>query len=102
MGAIREKSVIITSYLEERVTKRLGEYARIITPREISHRGAQLSLDFNVPMHTVQQALFTLGVIVDVREPSAMRIAPAPLYNSFDDVLQVVLLLQKVLSNIQK
>jgi kynureninase len=42
MEAIRDKSVIITCYLEELVTKRLGEYARIITPREVSHRGAQL------------------------------------------------------------
>ena len=38
------------------------------------------------------------GVVCDVRLPNAMRIAPAPLYNSFNDVLDFVLILQEALN----
>lgn len=39
-------------------------------------------------------------VIVDVRKPHAMRVAPAPLYNSFADVREFVLVLRDVLAKI--
>jgi len=47
-----------------------------------------LSLLFDVAEHgrTVQKRLQEAGVVVDYREPGVVRAAPAPLYNSFEDV----------------
>ena len=60
---------------------------RVLTPREPSRRGAQLSLVFpGVPVEEVHGALRKRGVFCDVRKPDVIRVAPAPLYNSFEDV----------------
>lgn len=55
----------------------------VITPKE---RGAQLS----ILMHGKGKELFDQisqkGLVADWREPNVIRIAPAPIYNSFEDV----------------
>ena len=38
------------------------------------------------------------GVVVDWREPDVIRVAPVPLYNSFEDVFQFGQLLAEVIS----
>ena len=45
-------------------------------------------------------ALAAKGVICDVRKPDVMRVAPAPLYNSFVDVFDFMTLLREVLLDI--
>ena len=45
-------------------------------------------------MHT---QLTKAGVISDWREPDVIRVAPAPLYNSFEDVFEFVERLKGVL-----
>ncbi|RYZ15619.1 MAG: kynureninase, partial [Sphingobacteriales bacterium] len=56
-----------------------------ITPSEPERRGAQLSLLFKSNGRPVFDALTKAGVIADWREPNVIRIAPVPLYNSFED-----------------
>ena len=62
------------------------EVVRIITPTNPEERGAQLSIQ----VLNADKRLFDLisdeGVIADWREPDVVRIAPVPLYNSFEDV----------------
>jgi kynureninase len=58
----------------------------IITPRNKEERGAQLSLLFHEHGKTVIDKLLADGIIVDWREPNVIRMAPAPLYNSYTDV----------------
>jgi kynureninase len=36
------------------------------------------------------------GVIADWREPNVIRIAPVPMYNSFEDVYRMFEIMQKV------
>ena len=69
----------------------------IITPSDPEQRGAQLSLVFNSDLTKVHKRIQEKGVVCDVRLPSAMRIAPAPMYNSFSDVLSFVKILQEAL-----
>lgn len=88
---LRQKSLLLTAYLEELLTSEelVGKsppYA-IITPRDPHVRGAQLSIRLEPQMlDTVLECLEEDGVIVDERKPDVIRVAPAPLYNSFMDV----------------
>lgn len=61
---------------------------RIITPENPEHRGCQLSLIMNKNGRDIYKLLTDQGVIVDWREPDVIRVAPVPLYNSFEDVFQ--------------
>ena len=45
----------------------------------------------------LHQKLTEAGVISDWREPDVIRVAPAPLYNSFEDVFEFVERLKKTL-----
>jgi kynureninase len=58
----------------------------IITPADPERRGAQLSLYFGDRAKMLQQQLAAKGVVVDFRSPGVIRVSPAPLYNSFEDV----------------
>ncbi|MBL0743388.1 kynureninase [Chryseolinea lacunae] len=99
MKAVRVKSILLTSYLEF-LLKDIdpdGKYFTIITPSAIEARGAQLSLLMLRDGKKIFNALTKAGAIVDWREPNVIRLAPAPLYNSFDDVYQLGLLFKKAL-----
>lgn len=84
MEALHTKSVALTSYLEFLVSHMSG--IEIITPSNPERRGAQLSLRLTEKGKEVFDALQQQSVICDWREPDAIRVAPAPLYNSFLDV----------------
>ena len=86
---IREKSVKLTGFLEfllDQIEKPLFD---IITPRNPRERGCQLSLIFNHQGEKIFKHLTEDGFVVDWREPNVIRVAPAPLYNSFEDVFQL-------------
>jgi len=58
----------------------------IITPRNKSQRGAQLSMLVHGKGKAIFDKLSDAGVVADWREPNVIRLAPVPLYNSFEDV----------------
>ena len=83
MTALREKSVELTAFLEMAVD-RLAPDAEILTPRDPTARGAQLSVRVvDAPRRLA--ALEASGVIADVREPDIIRLAPVPLYTTYLD-----------------
>lgn len=91
MEAIRRKSVALTGYFEQLLrghADRLG--IQLITPADPAQRGAQLSLLTGPDGRKLFDQLTQAGVIVDWREPNVIRAAPAPLYNSFEDVWRLV------------
>ena len=100
MNALREKSILLTGYLEYLVDKELTGRVTILTPRESHRRGCQLSLQFhNCELDQILESLKKAGVICDGRKPSVIRLAPTPLYNTFEDVFDVVILLKQILSH---
>lgn len=108
-----EKCRLLTGYLEARIIQQYGYpdesvqnglaqnetdnssggqvsakhvYVEILTPSDLSQRGAQLSLSFSVNITKVFTELMKRGVVCDERKPKVIRIAPVPLYCSFEDV----------------
>ena len=90
MNRISEKRNLLTAYLEYiilAVSERNKETCsfEIITPSEPTKRGAQLSILVHGKGKSLFDALCEKGVVADWREPNVIRVAPAPLYNSFED-----------------
>lgn len=86
METLRAKSEKLTGYLEFLLNQGPGENFSIITPRDPSQRGAQLSLRIKEKGHAICDRLAQQGIVCDWREPDIMRVAPVPLYNTFLDV----------------
>ncbi|EAL65290.1 hypothetical protein DDB_G0284203 [Dictyostelium discoideum AX4] len=85
---LAEKSTIITGYLEYLLTHKLKTTdVQIITPSEANQRGSQLSLLIKgIKASQLKVNLSNSGIVCDVRDPDVIRVAPAPLYTSFNDV----------------
>jgi len=88
LTALRAKSEKLTGYLEFLI-QQLGRPAselEIITPADPARRGCQLSLLVHRRGRALFEHLAAAGIIGDWREPNVIRLAPVPLYNSFEDV----------------
>jgi kynureninase len=90
MDNIGEKRDLITSYLEF-VIDSISEKHRdkcsfeLITPRDKKHRGTQLSIKVMGQGIELFKRICALGVLADWREPNVIRLAPVPLYTSYED-----------------
>jgi len=60
----------------------------IITPSAEDEYGAQISMLCKQNGKAIHKHLTDNGVIADWREPEVLRMAPVPLYNSFEDVFR--------------
>lgn len=99
LEALRAKSLKLTGFLEYIIDELSGDSGlfQIITPRNPEERGAQLSIFFHEKGKEMFDYLVEHGVIGDWREPNVIRIAPAPLYNSFQDVYHFGRLLKEAI-----
>ncbi|RXG57629.1 Kynureninase [Armadillidium vulgare] len=103
LDSLIEKQIKLTGYLEYLLEKIFEKYpanskpGEIITPKDPSKRGNQLSLSFCFPIRDVHEELQKRGVVCDVRLPNVIRVAPAPLYNSYQDVFEFVKIFEEVL-----
>lgn len=70
----------------------------IITPRNWEERGCQVSVIAHGYGKDLFNQLTNEGVISDWREPNAIRMAPVPLYNSFEDVYRFGEILKRALN----
>jgi kynureninase len=87
MATLRTKSERMTAYLLY-LLGAVGGSARfeVITPSEPARRGGQVSLLVHDRPREVLPDLQSAGVIADFREPNIVRIAAAPLYNTYRDI----------------
>ncbi len=91
MPALRARSVALTGYLAGLLDDLPIE---VITPTDPQARGAQLSLRFE----GAERVLATLaagGVVADYRAPDLVRVAPAPLYNTYREAWRLAELLRE-------
>ena len=88
---LRAKSQGLTAYLAWLIETRLADTLEILTPSEPERRGAQLSVRVRAGRNAGKSLfdhLVANGVLGDWRELDVMRVAPAPLYNTFADCLR--------------
>ncbi len=95
---IRAKSKKLTGYLEHLINEMNDDRINIITPSNPEERGCQLSIQVKSADKKLHTQLTKTGVISDWREPDVIRVAPIPLYNSFEDVFEFVKRLKVVLN----
>lgn len=86
MEQIRRKGEMLTGYLEYLLEGIADSFCTVITPKEPTQRGCQLSVRVKGNPRSLLNTLNTAGAICDFREPDIIRVAPAPLYNTFSDV----------------
>jgi kynureninase len=89
MEALIQKRNQITSYLEfvlRQIDQEVNGNFEIITPSNPSERGCQLSVFLHGEGRSLFDYLMKNGVIIDWREPNVIRLAPVPMYTSFEDI----------------
>jgi len=89
MTRLREKSLQLTAYLlflVKNIAQETETDIRILTPENPAERGCQLSLEIPKDGKELHEKLTAKGVIADWREPAVIRLAPVPLYNTFEDI----------------
>ena len=99
---LREKSLKLTDYMRFLLEEELSEAIHILTPSEHEARGCQLSLSVKLEGRSGRElfdAIEAAGVTGDWREPNVIRIAPVPLYNSFEDAYDFVQILKGALND---
>lgn len=106
MDKLLQKQRLLSGYLEfiiddinhKYFPERKDTFLENITPRDWKQRGCQVSIiahGFGKPLF---ESLNNAGVIADWREPNVIRMAPVPLYNSFEDVYQFGVVLEEAIN----
>jgi kynureninase len=106
LSLLHQKSILLTAFLEVLLTQittkkqtqnTTNDSITIITPTNVNERGAQLSLLIDKKGKELFKHLEINGVICDWREPNCIRLAPTPLYNTFEEVRVVATFIQDFL-----
>ncbi|GJC90707.1 kynureninase 1 [Colletotrichum liriopes] len=105
MTELRTKSLVLTAYAEHLLDSILADDTgsepsfRVITPRNAHERGAQLSVLLRDGLlDRVSEAFVDAGVVCDKRKPGVIRVAPVPLYCTFQDVWKFMHTLRKAIA----
>jgi len=98
---LREKSKKLTAYLvyliEEKLVEQYG--FKVLSPKNPERRSGHISITHDTEAYRINEALKNRGVVPDFRPPEMIRIAPSPLYNTYQDVWQVVKYLEEIMKN---
>ncbi len=87
---LRAKSLRLTTYLMDLIDTELAQYGfSIANPRQDDRRGGHVALVHEEALR-INQALKAAGVVPDFRFPNVIRLAPVPLYISFEEVFELV------------
>ncbi len=98
MPLLRAKSIRLTGFLEACLREAAGDRITLLTPSDPEARGCQLSLLLPERSREVFDRLTEAGVIADYRPPDVIRMAPTPMYNTFQEIWRVGEVIRGVLS----
>ncbi|MGI8667455.1 MAG: kynureninase [Jatrophihabitans sp.] len=99
LAVIRAKSLALTELAIDFADTRLAEFGvEVVTPRDASRRGSQVSLRMPAA-YQVCQALAERGVIGDFRAPDLLRLGFTPLYLGYTEVYDALSTLAEVLGD---
>ncbi len=102
MENLHKKRNLLAGYLHfvlnDINSKQSEKMLEIITPSNEKERGCQVSMLMLKDGKKIFDELAKQGVIADWREPNVIRIAPVPLYNSFEDVWRFCSLVNQLIS----
>jgi len=88
---IREKSVLLTSYLTHLVETVLVPLGFSLgSPKDPAQRGSHVSIRHPEGYRINRVLIEEMGVLPDFREPDNIRLGLAPLYTSFSEVWEAV------------
>jgi kynureninase len=68
------------------------------TPRDPNRRTGHIAIEHNEALR-ISEALKARGVVTDYRPPNIIRVAPVALYNTYNEVWQIVQILQEIIDN---
>ncbi len=91
MDALIKKRDYITASLEfilHEIDKEVDSTFEIITPSNPEERACQLSVFLHGEGRPLFEWLMKNGVMTDWREPNVIRLAPVPLYSSYEDMYE--------------
>lgn len=98
MEKLNIKTKKLTGYLEQLVNSLGKDTIEIITPSDETQRGCQLSIRVKNADKSLFEELTKQNIISDWREPDVIRVAPVPLYNSYEDCYKFSDILKKTLT----
>jgi kynureninase len=99
---LRRKSTLLTGYAKF-LLHELDPHEKMIlniTPSDPQQHGCQLSLFVKRNGRKIFDIITKAGVVADWREPNVIRIAPVPLYNTFEEVFRFSEILRKALPRV--
>jgi kynureninase len=86
MDRLRARSVRLTGFLERLLDVVISRHPlRLVTTRDPARRGAQLTVELSDAARLTEALFARHRVRCDDRPPNLIRLAPAPLYNTFHD-----------------
>lgn len=97
MAQVRARSLELTRYLMYLIDTELAGYGFTIgNPREDAVRGGHVALE-HADAVRINEALKAAQVVPDFRYPNVIRLAPSPLYTSFEEVWELVRRLKEIM-----
>ena len=86
LAKMKKLSAYLLFILDDINASSSKEIIEIITPRNENEHGCQVSLLMLDKGKEIFESLKKNSVIIDWREPNVIRLAPVPLYNTFEDI----------------
>lgn len=102
MKALREKSQQLTGYLRTLIDQHPADWFEVITPTDPREVGCQLSILVHDRPQQRFEALQAASIVGDFRQPNVIRVAPIPLYNTFEEVHRFVRTLGQINEHVQQ